>query len=67
MNREEILNNILNLSRSQGRWGRLYRALQDLKEEDPKGYEDYMSSLEKQNFKDLLEMVEYLESEMGYI
>ena len=35
---DEILDLIKDLSRSQGFYGRLYASLQELKDEDPAGY-----------------------------
>lgn len=54
MTREEILENIKMLARSQGYYGRILRAI----EED----ETILDTLEEQNFKDVVDMVLYLES-----
>lgn len=54
MNREEILENIKMLSISQGFYGRLLDAI----EED----ETILDDLEAQHFKDVVDMVMYIES-----
>lgn len=54
MTREEILENIKMLARSQGYYGRLLRAI----EED----ESILDRLEEQNFNDVVDMVLFLES-----
>jgi hypothetical protein len=54
MNKEEIMETIKSLARSQGFYGRLYETLK----ENP----DALEFLEKQNFKDSLDMVMFLES-----
>ena len=54
MTREEILENIKMLSKSQGYYGRLLREI----EED----ETILDTLEEQNFNDVVDMVLFLES-----
>ena len=54
MTREEILEAIKDLAKSQGYYGRLLRAI----EED----ETILDTLEEQNFNDVVDMVLYLES-----
>ena len=54
MTREEILENIKMLARSQGYYGRLLWAI----EED----ESILDRLEEQNFNDVVDMVLFLES-----
>ena len=54
MTREEILEAIKDLAKSQGYYGRLLRAI----EED----ETILDTLEEQNFNDVVDMVIYLES-----
>lgn len=58
MNREQILDTILVLSRSQGFYSRLYRDIMDANEEDR---ECFLSRLEEQNFKTALDLVLYFE------
>ena len=57
MKKEQILNAINNLSASQGFYGRLYEKLTDGSEES----EDFLNTLEKQNFGDVVDMVMWLE------
>lgn len=54
MNRQEILDTVRSLSRSQGFYGRLYKELQD--------NEESLDYLVQQNFKDSVDMVLFLES-----
>lgn len=54
MNREKILNLIQGLSKSQGFYGRLLRRIQ----EEP----EILDYLEKQNFKEDLDLILFLES-----
>ena len=58
---DDILNVIIELSYSQGFYGRLYRSLMDCKENDPSSYEDYVEQLEAQNFGDALDVVLFFE------
>lgn len=53
MNKKEIMEAIKSLAKSQGFYGRLY---EDLKENT-----EALEFLEKQNFKDSLDMVMFLE------
>ena len=62
MDREQILKAISRLSKSQGFYGRLLITLDSLKDNDLNRYEETMSELEAQNFKDELEMVLYFET-----
>lgn len=57
MNRQEIIDNIEMLSRSQGFYGRLYNAIISGNEEA----ENYLDNLEEQNFKDVVDMILYIE------
>ncbi len=56
MNKEQILNTIKKLGRSQGFYSRLYNALINGEGDD------FLNELEKQNFKDSVDLVLYLES-----
>lgn len=53
MTRKEIMEAIKSLAHSQGYYGRLYEELKD--------NDEAIEFLEKQNFKDSLEMVMFLE------
>lgn len=59
MKREEIMETIKSLSSSQGLYGRLYRDLMELDEDD---YDEVMTELESQNFKDGVDLVMFIES-----
>lgn len=54
MNKEEILNSIKSLASGQGFYGRLYEQLYD--------NEEALEFLEKQNFKDIIDLILYLET-----
>ena len=57
MNREQILEAIRDLAKSQGFYGRLLYNI----ETDPEGAERVLDNLEAQNFKDVIDLVLYLE------
>ena len=59
MKMEDILNAIRELASSQGLYGRLYRDLMELDEDE---YEQVMLELESQNFKDEVDLVMFIES-----
>lgn len=58
MNREQIINTIRNLAKSQGFYGRLYEALCSSEED----YEEIMFMLERQNFKDDIDLIMFFET-----
>ena len=58
MNRTQILNAIAGLAASQGFYGRLYEALTNGTEES----ENFLDTMEEQNFSDVVDMVMWLES-----
>ena len=58
MKREEIMETIKSLASSQGFYGRLYRKLMELDEEK---YNEVMTELEGQNFKDGVDLIMYIE------
>ena len=58
MKREEIMETIKSLASSQGFYGRLYRKLMELDEEK---YNEVMTELESQNFKDGVDLIMYIE------
>ena len=62
MKRQQILQTIKELARSQGFYGRLYNALITAEKNQPNEYEEYMQNLESQNFKDPVDLVLYLET-----
>lgn len=57
MNREQILNAIRSLAASQGFYGRLYEALTNGTQES----ENFLATMEAQNFGDVVDMVMWLE------
>jgi hypothetical protein len=57
MNRGQILNAIRSLAASQGFYGRLYETLTNGTEES----ENFLTTMEEQNFGDVVDMVMWLE------
>ena len=57
MNKEQILDAIRSLAASQGFYGRLYDRLSDGSD----SAEDFLATMEEQNFGDVLDMVLWLE------
>lgn len=58
---EQIMQTILELSYSQGFYGRLYRDLIDIKNTNEIAWSAVVETLETQNFKEQLELILYLE------
>ena len=58
MKREEIMETIKTLASSQGLYSRLYRDLMALDEEK---YNEIMTELESQNFKDAVDLIMFIE------
>lgn len=58
---EEIMNVIKGLASSQGFYGRLLRAIEELKNEDVHKYQNLVLELEAQNFKDAVDVVMFFE------
>ena len=58
MKREEIMETIKTLASSQGLYSRLYRDLMALDEDK---YNEVMTELESQNFKDGVDLIMYIE------
>lgn len=58
MNKEQILNAIRSLAASQGFYGRLYDTLTDGSEQS----DEFLATMEEQNFNDVVDMVMWLES-----
>ena len=59
MKREEIMETIKTLASSQGLYSRLYRDLMALDEDE---YNEVMTELESQNFKDGIDLIMFIES-----
>ena len=57
MNKEQILDTIRSLAASQGFYGRLYNALTDGSEQA----DEFLATMEEQNFGDVVDMVTWLE------
>ena len=57
MDREKILDAIRSLAASQGFYGRLYNALTDGSEQA----DEFLNTMEEQNFGDVVDMVIWLE------
>ena len=62
MDRDDILNVIIELSYSQGFYGRLLRDIRELEEGDPDRYEEFMEVLEAKNFSEPLDVVLFFET-----
>ena len=58
MNKEQILDAIRSLAASQGFYGRLYDTLTDGSEQS----DEFLATMEKQNFGDMFDMGMWLES-----
>ena len=58
MKREEIMETIKTLASSQGLYSRLYRDLMELDEDE---YDEVMTKLESQNFKDGVDLIMSIE------
>ena len=61
MKREEILNAIKSLAKSQGFYGRLYERIMEIKEENEENFNEFMLQLENEKFADTLDLVMYFE------
>lgn len=62
MTREQILDTIKDLSRSQGLYSRIYEAIQSLKEADPDQYDYFMNHLVNQQFTNPVDLVLFFEA-----
>lgn len=58
MKYEDFLKNIETLAQSQGYYGRLLKQLEELDDEE---LDEVKAEIEKQNFKDILDIVMYFE------
>ena len=61
MKMDDILNLIRQLACSQGMYGRLYRDIMELKENDEIAYSDLVEQLESKNFTDDLDFIMWFE------
>ena len=61
MKKDAIRASIKELARSQGSYGRFDARLTELQAEDPDKYDEVMQELDAQNFKDIVDLVMYLE------
>ena len=61
MKMNEIISVIEMLSHSQGFYGRLFRSIQELKQENETEYNELKHYLESQNFSDTLDVVMFFE------
>ena len=62
LKRDDIINIITQLSRSQGFYGRLLRRLKDLHDENPEEYDNLMTEWEEEGFTDELDLILYFET-----
>lgn len=62
MKRNEIMSAIKGLAKSQGFYGRMYSYLSEQETNEPDVFDRNMRVLEAQNFKDVVDLVFYLES-----
>jgi hypothetical protein len=58
MNREQIIDSFRILARSQGSYGRILNHLDNISDDER---DDILSNLEKQNFKDIVDLVMFIE------
>lgn len=61
MKMEEILAIMKSLARSQGFYGRLLNAIEEIKQQDADRYNELVKTLEAQNFNDPVDVVMYIE------
>ena len=61
MDRIQILAAFRSLAKSQGFYGRLLRDINDLKIQDPERYERAMKEPESKKFKDIVDLVLFIE------
>ena len=62
MNAVQVIEVIHALSKSQGMYARMYSALVELRETNEEAFNAWCDHMEKQNFKDSVDVVIYLES-----
>lgn len=61
MNREQIMETIRTLAKSQGLYGRILKSLEEAKNDAPETYEAVMEALEFMQFKDEVDVVMFFE------
>jgi hypothetical protein len=61
MNRYQILETIHDMAHHQGHYNRLHNYLTDLEDNNEAKYNEIMKELERQNFKDVLDLIMYIE------
>lgn len=61
MNRIEIIKIIKTLSQSQGYYCRLYNQLMYYAKHDPVNFNEYMATLERENFSDAVDVIKHFE------
>jgi len=66
LNRNDIINGIKSLARTQGMYGRLLENLQTLSEKNPEEYNRIMAELEDAKFKDIADFVMYIKETFLY-
>lgn len=62
MNREQIMETVKQLAHSQGSYGRFYRDLCEMRDNEPERFDEAMTMLEEKNFKDAVDLILYLET-----
>lgn len=62
MKMNEIITEIRTLAKSQGFYGRLLEQLLTMQDDNPEDYEMVSVELERQNFRDPVDLILYLES-----
>jgi hypothetical protein len=61
MKEREILSAIRDLAKSQGYYSRMYRQILEAKENDPYEYLAWIQDLEREEFKDIIDLMMHLE------
>lgn len=61
MKAKDIIDVLVDLSYSQGSYGRLLWMIRQLEESDIQGYDELMDELERQRFVDAVDLVSYIE------
>lgn len=62
MNREQIMETVKQFAQSQGSYGRFYRDLCEMRNNEPERFNEAMTMLEEKNFKDAVDLIMYLET-----
>lgn len=62
MKMNEIITEIRTLAKSQGFYGRLLEQLLTMQDDNPEAYEMVSEELERQKFRDPVDLILYLES-----